>query len=324
MASCWPVLKLFASSSDEDLMKTRLIVLGTLAFSFSALAADSGVHVASYRAPVDSFGEESEEVAKAIEATEPAAQEKAHAPAVAEAGTKTKTKAEEADDEAAPASAPAETLARIERSLHTLEERMTTRKATLRTKDWEWEELSHFQRSLWRAMALDPAQVSENLIPAHIHPRALTEQLRTELDRLVHARVVAEKYNVTEEFDAYVDYCREILAMREDGLFRQSRIDTKRGGLENRYFAITEKLAQSAGAKVELGVAWDEGDRRDILASLSSVRDEIHEFRNDVMRLPASVVPTENFSNVKTLFWILIPLVFATGFLGGLVFRKSE
>jgi|GEM_PF-1545083 len=305
-------------------MKTIWLPLGILLGSLSRVVpahADtptSHIELASFRAPTDDFGEAQAVLNEPVDPPAPTSKE-ATEPLVA------KTDAEDFADEAAPASeAPSVTLGRIEKSLHALEQRMTSRKATLRTKDWEWEDLTRFQRALWRAMALDPANVSEHLIPSNIHPRALTEQLRTELDRLVRARTVAEKYSVTAEFDAYVDYCRQILTLRDEGLFRLSRVDAKRGVLEDKYLAIADKLAQNAGVRVELGVAWNDGDRKDIVESLAGVRQEIHEFRSDVSRLPASMVPAESVTSVKTLLWILIPLVFATGFLGGLIFRKAE
>jgi hypothetical protein len=311
-------------------MKTSFayVTLASL-LTFSAFVASAeGTKLASFRSAADSFGEEaSADVGEPVDrpvahgafVQSPEKDAEDEAPIVAE-----KDPSQAPAPEATAEASPADTLARIESSLHDLEERMTSRKATLRTKEWEWEDLSRFQRALWRAMALDPADVAEHLIPTHIHPRYLTGQLRTELDRLVRARDVAVKYNVEEEFDAYVSYCQQVLDMRDEGLFRRSRVDAKRGVLEDKYLALADKLTSSAGLKIELGVAWDEGDRRDVLSSLAEVREEVRAFRSDVTRLPASVVSAERVSGVKTLLWVLIPLVFATGFLGGLVFRKSE
>lgn len=216
-----------------------------------------------------------------------------------------------------------QTLSAIGDRLDRVERLIETRTVKIRTTAWTWDELDAFQNKLWRAMALDPARVEAAQIPAALDPETLTRDMSEDLEKLVRSRSVAEKYGVEEAFDEYVALCRELIELRGKNLYRKARILAKRGVVENSYFALAQALADKAQAQVDLRVTWNKGDRQELLEEFSHVRMDFNALKGQPgVREPASVTNrllTENGG----LLWVLFPLLFLTGLVGGLAWNRE-
>ncbi len=222
-----------------------------------------------------------------------------------------------------PRATPGQAMVRIEERLQKLEEAFTSRKTTIRTTEWTWTELESFQKALWRAMALDPAQMDDAQIPPYIHPRALTQQLASELVRLERSRPVAVKYGVEAEFDDYLAFCRQLILWRDEGLFRQSRLVAKRGVLEEKYVRLSDRVAARAVRGIEVGLVWNDAEQSELLRALHDVKREFASVKADPKRQPASLLGgLESVAPLRSLLWMLAPLLFLTGFVGGLLWAR--
>lgn len=214
----------------------------------------------------------------------------------------------------------------IRDSLQRIEDRIQTRSVRIKTKDWNWDELDQFQSLLWKAMALDPASVPSSEIPTHLDPVNLTNDLKKGLARILRSRHVAEKYHAEEHFDDYVTLAQELIEMREKDLYRKARVIAKRGVLEEKYQNLSAAMAAQAQSQMELTVNWDKSDREEIREGLARVSAEFREVRDQGARTPASFEGDhhEKGGSVKTLMWVLMPLFFLTGLVGGLSWNDDK
>ena len=217
-------------------------------------------------------------------------------------------------------------FAEIRDSLQRIEDRIQTRSVKIRTKDWNWEELERFQSLMWKSMALDPARVPSSEVPTQLDPVILTQQMKKELAGLLRSRHVAEKYHAEDAFDDYVTLCQELIELREKDLYRKARVIAKKGELDQKYMSLVGTIASQASSQMELTVAWDKADRESIREGLTEVRNEFEEMKNPEMRQPASYSgeTPQKGGSVKTLVWVLMPLFFLTGLVGGLSWNDEN
>ena len=234
---------------------------------------------------------------------------------------------EEAPTLAATPSADYEerSLANIEETMMHIENLLEHRTVKIKTKAWTWEELDKFQNTLWHAMALDPARLESKHIPPHLDPVFLTGELKKELASLRKSRHVAEKYEVTEAFDEYVALCDEIIELRNKSLYRRARVLGKKGIVEGLYTRLAESLGERAQSQVEFSVVWNKADRQELVEELRRVKSEMSglQTRYSEIRKPASL-DDSRLDSMKKLLWVLFPLVFLTGLVGGLTWRSSS
>lgn len=228
-------------------------------------------------------------------------------------------------EESEPGSFESKSLAGVDDSLTRIEKLLEYRTVKIKTKTWTWEELDRFQGMMWHAMALDPAMVDSKEIPPHLDPVNLTRDMRKGLTDLIQSRHVAEKYGVEKSFDDYVALCETILKMREDGLYRKARLLGKKGTIEELYTGLANSLGTKAQSQVELSVVWDKADRKDLIQELGHVRGELNSLNQHFseIRQPTSI-PDDKLASLKQLLWVMFPLVFFTGLVGGLTWRSQS
>lgn len=231
-----------------------------------------------------------------------------------------------ADEEVAPMeNSETKVFDQIRDRLSDVQSLIDSRSVKIKTKAWTWEELDRFQTLVWKSMALDPARLDSRYIPPELEPEALTKDLRTELDKLIQTRFVAERYRVEAEFDEYVLLVQEIVELREKQLYSRSRHIAKKGLVDGLYANLAKKLANRAQSEVELSVTWDRNDRKALNEQLAGIRGDLKNLANHYEEAGKSMnaLTPPTWTSLQKVLWVLMPLLFLTGFIGGLAWNRG-
>jgi hypothetical protein len=197
---------------------------------------------------------------------------------------------------------------------------LSTRQVTVSNARWNWKELQDFHAFFLEAMALDPANVPTEETPDALLPENLNVRVKQGVDSLIRARHVAEKFGLEKDLDEYVALTIELLDQRQAGLYTRARRIVKRGALHAIYTRLASKLQERGPQHMELKVAWDQEAGAELVGEMRNLASA---FKGGT-RGPASLVESEETQVkwIRSLFWVLIPLVFVTGLSAGLLWNR--
>jgi hypothetical protein len=199
----------------------------------------------------------------------------------------------------------------------------STRQVSVSNAKWSWKELADFHAFFLEAMALDPANVPTEETPDALLPENLNVRVKHGIDSLVRSRHIAEKFGLESDFDAYLALVNELLDQREEGLYTRARRTVKRGALHSLYTRLAHKLQERGPQQMDFKVAWSQDAAPGLVAEMHALNAA---FKRPATRAPASIdAPVdEQIQWIRSLFWVLIPLVFLTGLSAGLLWSRQR
>ena len=134
-----------------------------------------------------------------------------------------------------------ENVSTLERAVQSVRDQVAL---STQGKNFHWAELETFQRSLWRAMALDPSPVAA-VPPAQVPKALFAAELNQDLSQQLAALKTSpypKQFNAEAEFSQYVSLAEKMITMRKARQFPQVRAIAKHGTLDTVYQSLFKKF----------------------------------------------------------------------------------
>ncbi len=175
-------------------------------------------------------------------------------------------------------------------------------------KGFRWAELETFQRSLWRAMALDPspiAAVPPSQVPKALFAAELNQDLTRQLEGLKNSPY-PKQFNAEVEFAQYTQLAEKIVSMRKARQFPQVRAIAKHGTLDNLYQPLVKRFEGSDKAPASADSS---------VPALADIADISKSLREQVDTGVKATAKKDVFANGTHFIWFML-VAFVGFFLG--------
>jgi hypothetical protein len=181
----------------------------------------------------------------------------------------------------------------------------------------KWTEYFDFQGSLWKAMALDPIINIADKVQLNLSAVSLNRDLQESWNRVVNS-AKSLKIETSTEFKAFEDKFRQIMQLRQSGMYTKARSMIKSGFLsktETNLLNFYERNAKNnMSAAIQFKFTLPE--HKDIVSELVQVREvvsQIRKYLTEQASRPSPPRSPSSFGSTQKQDPLLVLLTLVTG-----------